>query len=172
MAGEIRLLAPGTVVVWGATGRTAPTPNELLTITSLAIDGTRIGAQRDFGVLTAGRAFRFRYFLEFKPGATVDTDETYELLGACGDTELNTRMEGDVGVADAALTDGAPQAQNCTPIHTISGRGNASKLVVSGELLITTRYWSPVFIGGASALSATDNDHLLTLTLLEIVNIQ
>jgi len=171
MAGEVRVLEPGTVIVWGATGRTSPAPDELFTITNLAIDGTRVGAQADLGVLTAGRGFLFRWWLEFKPSATVELDESFELYGATGDSELATRVEGDVGQADAAIPDGAGQAQLTTPIDTITGRGNASKLVKTGEIVITERYFSPVFVGGASALSSTDNDHLFKLKLLEIVKL-
>lgn len=152
-----------TVLSWKSSGGTA-----VLTLTSLANNALRVGAQVDRGAGAA--AMKYRWRLRTKLGATttgVTVGNALSVHLATADTSDATKVDGNVGQSDATATsiDKRRNLQWIGADEVDKTAAAGDEYIASGVCLVEARYISPA-IGNevGNALSSTATDHEFTLT--------
>ena len=145
---------PETSITWTETGG-----DETFTLSSLAADGVRVGAQHDLS--TAPRAGVYQWQLVISGmGDTPVVGETIDVYGAEGD---GTYIDGNVGSADASGITGALPNLKYLGSAVIQETSATEPIIVSGRFSISQRYFTPVIHNNtADALSTNQNYFILT----------
>ena len=155
MANEVYLVR-GTPVVWSdTTGDLAITINNLATVTG------RVGAQKDWGAGAQPDEYLWRLTVQFETAPVVG--QTVDCYISTSD---GTRPDGEVGVADAALS-AADKVKNLLYVGSLVVDVATVDIdfTASGTCRIPTRYCCPViFNNTADNLQATNDTGEFTLT--------
>jgi hypothetical protein len=123
----------------------------------------RVSAQYDLG--TAPRPYRFKWSCECQWQATPTQGGVLELYVAAAPDHDNTKIDGDIGLTDAALAD-VDMRRNLKYIGCVVSENAAASEVcrASGEFTHTHRYLSLViYNAGGATLNATDTNFIFTL---------
>lgn len=152
-----------SVISWKSSGGTA-----VLTLTSLGNNALRVGAQVDRGA--GAVAMKYRWRLRTALGATTTSVVIGNALTvhiATADTSDATKVDGNVGQADATATsiDKRRNLQPCGVDEVDKTAAAGDVWISSGVVTIEARYISGCVANECgNTLSATAGDHELTLT--------
>ncbi len=154
--------APEASTTWTDSGG-----DKTMDLTSLAADGLVIGAYLDRG--SGSRATKYHYnFIVGGFSTAPIVGESVLLFFSQSDD--GTNFDGQPTTAPGAATEGSiteNQANNCLYVDTaiVHSTTAADKLQISGEVILTGRYISPVVHNKtADALSSTSASHSVELT--------
>ena len=153
MANEVYLREGTQLLVNNGTGK-----NYTWTVEALANAAGRVSVQIDLGA--APRPYRFKWVCECQFQATPTQYKGLEIYRACAPSWDNTRIDGDIGLVDAALAD-VDMRQNLKFIgYVVSENAAASeKCNASGIFEHEHRYISFVAYNdsGAAVNATADN---------------
>jgi len=155
MANKV-LIARETAIVWSDT-----TGNFVITINNLAAGAGRVGARKDLGAGSTSYYYSWRFTCQFETAPVVG-----EAVGIYLATSDGTEEDGQVGVADAALS-AEDKLKNLYFIGNLIVDVATVDIdfTASGVCTIPTRYVSPViFNATADNLQATNDTGEFTLT--------
>jgi len=139
------------------------TPDAVWTVEGTTNGAGRVSAQIDLGA--SPRPGWYRWTCEVQFQATPTQGKGLELYKAAADDGTNTRIDGDIGVSDAALGD-VDMRRNLVPIgYVVSENAAASeKCNASGHFFHPHRYISIVAYNDSGAsVNATAANFLFTL---------
>lgn len=153
MANEVYQVIGTTVLINNGTGKTYT-----LTAEGLANAAGRVSVQIDLGA--APRPYKFKWTCECQFQATPTQYKGLEIYRAGAPDHDNTRIDGDIGLTDAALGD-EDMRQNLKFVgYVVSENAAASeKCIVGGEFEHASRYLSIVIYNdsGAAVNATADN---------------
>ncbi len=149
-------IAYGTPRVFKASGG-----DVVFTPTGVADSAGRISAQLDLGA--SGRASLYKWIVRTKSAATMTAGKVIEVRLVTSD---GTRVDGNFGASDAAVSDGGSRVNAAMVGQAIGDRATSGGdvVVASGMVTIVDRYvqvlwWNALGV----ALSGTATDHEFVL---------
>lgn len=125
----------------------------------------QVSAQIDLGAVP--RPFIVDWICEAQFQATPTQGLGIELYYSAGEDATNTRLEGDIGVSDAALGDVDMRRNLHLFGYVVSENAAASeKCIAAGSFIFYKRYLSFVgYNGSGASINATDSNFVFKFTL-------